>query len=73
MSLSSPWVVTMPCSPHCRPLAAVPRSEVTGTFTIPKFFHSDGYLAEEAWRAEVERLRQAFGAAVEERKAKKDN
>lgn len=52
---------------------ANPQIEVTGTFTIPKFFHSDGYLAEEAWRAEVERLRQAFGAAVEERKAKKDN
>ncbi len=46
---------------------------MTGTFTIPKFFHSDGYLAEEAWRAEVERLRQAFGAAVEERKVKKND
>ncbi|EFJ45361.1 hypothetical protein VOLCADRAFT_105904 [Volvox carteri f. nagariensis] len=48
-----------------------PDIEVMSTVRISSFFHEDGYLAESAWRAEVEKLWQAFEQKRGEKVAKK--
>ncbi|GLC37872.1 hypothetical protein PLESTB_001485100 [Pleodorina starrii] len=50
-----------------------PNLEVLSTVRIPEYFHEDGYLADTAWRTEVEQLCAAFDAKRGEKAAKKQN
>ncbi|GIL46783.1 hypothetical protein Vafri_3674 [Volvox africanus] len=49
-----------------------PKIEVMNTVRIPNFFHADGYLAESAWRAEVEKLWRAFEEKQGDKAKKRD-
>ncbi|PNW75367.1 hypothetical protein CHLRE_12g524200v5 [Chlamydomonas reinhardtii] len=50
-----------------------PSLEVTSQHAIPEFFHSNGYMADGAWRAAVEKLTSSYLERLAARRGKKDD
>ncbi|KAG2498946.1 hypothetical protein HYH03_003136 [Edaphochlamys debaryana] len=50
-----------------------PSLEVQSTYKVPKYFHEDGYMAEGAWKEEVDKLAASLAALRTERTGKKND
>ncbi|KAG2453530.1 hypothetical protein HYH02_001749 [Chlamydomonas schloesseri] len=50
-----------------------PSLEVSGQYSIPEYFHANGYMADGAWRAAVDKLTGSYLEALAARRGKKDD